>query len=544
MLAPTNFKVRFQEVWLRALKDYEHGTDVGVRELMQLLEQFLEVEQIENVNVGNSMSFLFDFSTLGFSGLGWNVVVVSPPPTNDAESRWQAEFLAEQKQATDSIGLCFHIYLVTEYHQKNPHIGSGMETVYLCRDELDKIFSASIPKMAFAAIIRQQTPVTRLCPYNTNQEAAGAMFFGRRRELSLVVDETSKSIAIQGARRIGKTSLLKQSYRIMRNRYHIEGRSRVFYFNCLTWSNYSHACHMLAHKIDPKRESRLERADKNIEYMLERCSRGGTRPLYLFLDEVDRLIDLDRLNGWRFFSLLAWAKDAGMVRIVLAGYRSIAKLVYGQQGRGSVDSCGAELVADTPLLCALEPLTLAPLDRKDTDLLIAEPLRSAELQLQNESQILERVWKATMGYPFLVQFFGQQLFRSGVERLNQVVLPEDVCKVEESSELHEFLETHFIENTLYNGMPVCQERACAFLFAHSNAPSWTEQDFWEACQHHRISMGIDELGAIHRAVKNLTDAQVLAYSHGRFSFAFPVMGKVLKSAYPCVQKGIKALTGC
>ena len=114
MLVPINFKVRFQEVWSRALKDQQLATDSGVRELMQLLEQFLEVEQIENVSVGNAMSFLFDFSTMGFSGLGWNVVVVSPPPANDLESRWQAEFLAEQKQATDSIGLCFQIYLANE----------------------------------------------------------------------------------------------------------------------------------------------------------------------------------------------------------------------------------------------------------------------------------------------------------------------------------------------------------------------------------------------------------------------------------------------
>ena len=382
--------------------------------------------------------------------------------------------------------------------------------MYLSRDDLVQIITSPIPKMAFAAIIRKQTPVSRLCPFNTNQEASGAMFHGRRNELSTVVGELTTCVTVQGARRIGKTSLLKRGYHILRNRCPAEGRQRVHFFNCVAWSNYSHACHMLAHTIDPRRELRLKRAEQNIQYMLERCSHLGARPLYVFFDEVDRLIDFDSVNGWKFFNLMAWAKDAGMVRFVLAGYRSISRLLLGQnRGRpnGEKASLMRGLIPDTPLLLALEPLTLGPLARKDADALLAEPLKSTELQIQSEAVVLERVWKATTGYPFLIQFFGQHLFRRGVDRSPQYVTPDDVTAVEQGPELSEILESHFIENTQCNGVPVPHERGCAFLLAHSEDASWTEQDFWEACRRHGVPLGTDEMGTIHRAVKNLRDAE-------------------------------------
>lgn len=540
-------RTRFPEIWTRLNKEDPPDPRGAAGDLMSLIEETFGCEQIDHVVVNRAASFLFDLRPLGFSGLGWNIVVVSHPPTTNEEASWQAEFLAEQKQAADSIGFCFHLYVANERPPKNKYVASSQDAVFLSRSDLEQIITAPIPKMAFAAIVRSQTPLSRLCPFNTSQEASGAMFYGRRTELSLLVDELDKSVAVQGARRLGKTSLLRHSYRTLRSRYNTGERPRVFFFNCLTWSNYATACLSLAHQIDPKLEQRLEKAERNIEYMLERTSRGGTRPLYLFFDEVDRLIDLDAASNWRFFSLLAWAKAAGYIRFVVGGYRSVSRLVLGQQSqRTSTFGPLADTTpppVDTPLLLAMELLRLKPLDRKDADALLCDPLKIAEVTLRNEQAIVDRVWKATIGHPFLIQFIGQQFYRIAVERTPHFITPDDVSLVEESADLREFLETHFIENTHQNGFPVTQERACAFLFAHSEAANWSELDFWEACKQHRVPLGHDELGTIHRAVKNLEDAQILTRSHGRSSFAFPMMRQVLVAALPDVTKGIRALVG-
>ncbi len=536
-----NFRSRFEELWQKSLSESPLQPDGGIDQLMELLADVLEVEQIQHVAVGKASAYLFDLTSLGFSGMGWNVLVVTKSPQSDEECRFQAEFLNEQKHATDSIGFCFQLFLETKRPEPNPYVGVMQQAVTLCRHDLERILESRIPRMAFAAIVREQTPVARLCPFNTNQEAAGAMFYGRRAELELLVEDFTQCVAVHGARRIGKTSLLKQASRVLRTRFHHDPR-RVFYFNCLTWSGYQHACQMLAHKIDPRREMRLDRSGKNIEYLLERCSHGGKRPLLLFFDEVDRLIELDAINDWRFFSLLAAAKDAGQVRFVLAGYRSVGRLVYGDRSRrlnpqsGTVDRIHS---VETPLLLQVASLSLGPLSRREADGLLSDPLRLANIEIESEAALQERVWRLTSGYPFLVQFIGQHLYRRAAERGRLV--HEDVDGVEQGRELGEFLETHFIENTTQDGFPVIPERCCALLLAHSRAASWTEQDFWEGCRQHNVELGRDSLATVHRAIRNLVDSQILTAIGSRYEFAFPVMRQVLIGCCPNIALAIRAL---
>ena len=544
MLLPSTLKSRFFAIWERALVESTPNPTGAIGELMSLLEDCFDVEQIQHAVLDNfvtyAVAYLFDFGPLGFSGMGYNVFVISRVPADEHESRAQANFLAEQKHATDSLGFCFHLYLSNSRPAKNPFVVSTMEAVFLCGEDLSAVFSAPIPKAEFIATIRRQIPVSLRCPFNTNREALGAMFVGRRSELGSIVESLDTSMAIEGARRIGKTSLMREAYTILRNRHISDWRQRVFYFVCHPWTSYAEACRLLAHRIDIKREQRLDLGTRNIMYMFERCSHGGARPLLLFLDEVDQLIDIDSERNWQFFNLLATLKEQGMVRFVVAGYRSISKLVRGQDSRRFEGASSLPRTA-TPFLQALEIKNLGPLSRKESDHLLAQPLKNADVQIFDEPEVVQRVWKATAGYPFLVQFFGQRLFNRAAERTNQAVTCEDVAEVEESADLMEFLETHFIENTIRHALPVVQERSCAFLFAHSDDAEWTEQDFAEACRESRVPLGRDPIGTIHRAVKSLTDAQILGYSHGKYTFAFPVMRQVLTHAYPNCQKALRSM---
>jgi hypothetical protein len=357
-----------------------------------------------------------------------------------------------------------------------------------------------------------------------------------------LVEGLNQCVAITGARRIGKTSLMKRAYNILRTRL-TDGRQRVFYFNVLSWSSFWHCGWMLAHKIAPRTEPRLDKGDRNVWYMLERYSHYGARPLYLFFDEVDGLVDFDAANGWKFFNLLAAARDASFIRFVVAGYRSIARLVFGQKGASAgLQQTNTGLPqTDTPLLLAMEYLELGPLHRKEAEALLVEPVRGVEMRFENEHAILERVWKNTIGYPFLVQFFGQRLFKLGADKNPQQIGIEDVEVVENSPELREFLETHFIENTLDNGLPAPNERACALLLAHSDDHSWTEQDFLVKCLLQLVPLGRDEMSAVHRAVKNLHHAQVFSDTKGKYSFAFPLMRQVLRESYPNLPTAIQYL---
>ncbi|MCY2963072.1 MAG: hypothetical protein NT069_05355 [Planctomycetota bacterium] len=513
-------------------------------ELLGLLAGFLDVDQIHHEAVGPATACVLDFTPLGFSGLGWNVVVVSPAPNSPEESQFQAQFLNDQKNATDSVGYSFHIYLSDRLPASNPYIMPSHQAVFLCREDLEALFAAAVPKMALAAMIRRQTPISSQCPFNTNHEAAGSMFYGRKHELGQLVDDHVRSFAVQGARRIGKTSLLKQSWRILRNRIQEDDKRRAYYFNCLMWDDYGSSVRTLAHAIEPRRESRVALTDINLVYLFERASRGGVRPLSLFLDEVDRLIDMDSAYGWRFFRTLTTARSNGYIRFVVAGYRSVPKLLMGPHNRRTGETTGIQPVRmtdSTPLHMQLESISLGPLSPREAGQLLIEPLRSAEVKVQGESALQDAVWRATSGYPFLVQFIGHRLFTIAAASPNQPLTPEVVSSIGNGKEIQEFLETHFLENTIEDGIPVVSERSCTFLLAHASHFEWSHQDFLDACRAHRVPLGCDPFTTIKNALHNLVDAQILSVQAGKYSFSFPLIREVLTNCYPRLGSALDAL---
>ncbi|MFN9199232.1 MAG: AAA family ATPase [Planctomycetaceae bacterium] len=532
---------RFDAIWRRALVESPLVPEGAIDQLMDLLAELLDVEQIQQVSHSRISSHLYDMTPLALSGMGWNVMTVAAPPQDELEARMQADFLHEQRQATDSIGLCFQIMLAPHRPEPNPFVSSVLQSVVLSRDELHRLCEAQIPRGVFAAIVREQIPLSRLCPFNTNQEASGAMFYGRRQELDLLVEDLSQSFAIEGARRVGKTSLVKQAFRVLKTRDARDSR-RVYYFNCLNWHTYQHAIQMMVHSIDPKRELRLERSAWNIEYVLERRSRGGARPLLLFFDEVDRLVELDSMNDWRFFHLLATANAANHVRFVLAGYRSVGKLVLGAGDHRAPSLHERPFgIVESPLFQKLNVQRLGPLTRADADALLEEPLRQANVELQQPGQIKESLWNLAAGYPFLVQFLGQLLYRQAVGQFPHILTMEDLRKVSEGNEIAQFLESHFLENTVHEGVPSVSERACALVFAHSSDGKWTALDFLEACQRHRVTLGLDPLRTIHHALRSLVDAQILTLQRTKYDFAFPAMRQLLIDCYPRLEASLRAL---
>jgi hypothetical protein len=532
---------RFDAIWRRAQVESPLADGGAIDQLMELVAELLDVEQIQQVAHGRISSYLFDMTPLALSGMGWNVMTVAAPPQDELEARMQADFLHEQRQATDSIGLCFQIMLAPHRPEPNPYVSSVLQLVVLSRDELHRLCVSRVPRGTFAAIVREQIPLSRLCPFNTNQEASGAMFYGRTQELELLVEDLSQSFAIEGARRVGKTSLVKQAFRVLKTRDLRDSR-RVFYFNCLNWQTYPHAIQMLVHSIDPKRELRVERSAWNIEYVLERRSRAGARPLLLFFDEVDRLVEFDSMNDWRFFRLLATAKAANHVRFVLAGYRSVGKLVLGAQDHRAPSIHERPFgIVESPLFQKANVLRLGPLTRSDSDKLLEEPLRQANVELQQPGLIKDSLWNLAAGYPFLVQFLGQLLYRQAVSRFPHILTVDDLRLVTDGTEIAQFLESHFLENTIHEGMPSVSERACALVFAHSHDGQWTALDFLEACQRHHVTLGLDPFRTINHALRSLVDAQILALHRTKYDFAFPAMRQLLTDCYPRLDAALRAL---
>jgi len=441
-----------------------------------------------------------------------NVAIVSHPPRDEEEMRRQAIILADQKDALQSIGLCFQILLTPTLPPPNPFMRPDLQAIFLCGNDLRHLFDSDSPNFVLYEIIRRQVPVHRLCPYDTTHEARGAMFFGRQKELSRLVEESETSFMVSGARRIGKTSLLIRARNALRARG--EFRTRAFYFNCLTWGGYRDCFRWIAHGMAPKAEIRIDKGVRNITYLLERQSRHGSKTIWMFFDEVDRVVELDAEAGWPLFRVLKTATSEGCIRPVFAGFRSVSHLNR----------------RDSPFYEALLPLTLQPLKKSETEQLVAIPLRSAGVTIQSESRVLERIWNGSQGQPFVVQFYAQQIYNLACGREPQEAGPADIDTIENDADVSAFLLEHFLENTISSASPVKSERLCALLLANKETSiEWTEGEFLAACRDCGHPLEMDE---VHDALRNLLHANVLSCTSYRYRFALPLLRDALRKAFP------------
>ena len=525
----------FADIWKAVCSEFSPDPRAAAGELAAAISDLLEVEQVEYSSIGRVALFLFDLSKLGFKGMDLNVVMITHPPEDDNEAREQAKLLSDYKYALQSVGFCFQITLSWNPPQPNPYIPSTLETVFICGEDLGRLFSSKAPPLVLFEVIRRQVQLQRLCPFNTTHEARGAMFKGRKDEIERLIHELDTNFIVSGARRIGKTSLLVRAYNDLRKRSEFRNPQRVYYFNCLTWGNYWDCFDRLAHAIAPRTEPRIEKSVRNISYMLERRSFRGAKPLILFFDELDRVVDVDAAHGWQFFSVLAEGVSSRWIRVVFAGYRSMTRLIVAK----SIHSPQASGCAETPFHGSLEPLALKPLTRSEANGLITEPFNSIGVRIFEENRVTDRVWEGSAGSPFLLQFYGEQLYRRSSERSPQEVHPEDVDELEGGFELGDFLETHFLENTLDKEGPVVSERLCAFLYAHSKSKEpWTEGDFLAACYKVNKRFEMDD---IHSALRNLIHANILCYRQRRYHFNFPLLRDILQDAYPDLPLLLKSL---
>lgn len=515
MLSATSLK--FHSIWNNATKEIPPNPTGAVGELMSMLGGVLEVDIVEYGQVESSAFFLLDLSSLGFKGMDVNVVMVTHPSANEEQSELHARLLAEYKETVKSIGFCFHISLQYDEPEHNPFVPSWLEIVCMCGRDLERLLTAQVPSAVMFEVIRRQVGLPQLNPFNTTREARGAMFKGRSSEVQSLVGDLDNHYLVTGARRIGKTSLLKKAHSVLQGR--TDTRHRSFYFNCLSWGDYSDCAHRLALKVDPRRDLRVNLGLRNLAYLLQRASADGRRPSILFLDECDRLLDSARAGNWQFLRLLHEATTSNWIRITFAGFRSVQELSTSR---------------DSPFFRSIKDMPTPPLSAGEARGLLSDPFNSMDIPLRDPEQILDRVQKGSAGHPFLVQFYGEQLFARAAARTPQEVRLEDIDEIEDGFDLANFLKSHFLWNTLESDVPSRSERLCAVVCAlQGDSQGWTERDFLDACAaHSSAKLSLDEA---QRALTNLYYSCILGFSKGRYSFTFPLLRDTIARLYPSVE---------
>lgn len=339
-----------------------------------------------------------------------------------------------------------------------------------------------------------------LLPYETAAPVTGSAFFGRQSEVRRLVQSDS-SYAITGVRRIGKTSLLMEVKRRMEEKH-----------NCLLLigSTLNSQHEFVREVISALRRTELRHLDHhvfNFSSFLRRMPKYKKGRITLFLDEADRLVELDAKERHRILSALRDASIAtnGGWRFIFAGSTTLE------------DECVNRV---SPLYNMVRLMPLKPFSLSQAKALIRQPLEAVRIKVKNATELVGRIYRETGGHPNLIQHYCVLLADLVDQQGRDFVEVGDLSKVYTSREFREYVLRSFEVNT----GPM--EQLIVYLMANEN--DFTQKAIDLALKNEGIVATFLE---IDRACNNLEKVAVFRRIGRVHQFALPLLPVMLEQNY-------------
>jgi hypothetical protein len=233
----------------------------------------------------------------------------------------------------------------------------------------------------------QQSSKMALCPYVRDMPAREWRFFGRRRELDRLVGSKENFMVI-GARRIGKTSLLRQAKLELEK----EGYETVF-VDAQTCIGERELTHAIMKEVSLRDFQALERRnqltdERFLEMALKRLS--GERKMIILIDELGNVISQMKGDGWKVIGTLRQFAQSGRIRIIGSAFQEF--FIKQQEDFGG------------PFVNFAATLRLNGFRDAEIDDFVTNPLQ-VWAETPNPSQVRETVLQAVGRHPMLLQYF-------------------------------------------------------------------------------------------------------------------------------------------
>jgi hypothetical protein len=376
-------------------------------------------------------------------------------------------------------------------------------------EEQELILQSRRPSGELLDLISAQVPISTLAPYETRAPVTGSRFFGREYELSRIMGNPDTNHAILGIRRIGKTSLLREIERILRED---EDPAHVVYLECsdlLTTDDYIRE---VVRKLNPRELPRLH-LQKYVFFFpdfLERMSRAQKSKLIFLLDEVDNLVIMQR-GSWELFTMLRASANKGACQYIMAGFREAMREQY---------------LLDSPFYNFAQEIRLSEFTRRQAQDLIVTPIENLRVRIKNKDEVVGRIYEETAGQPNLIQYYCMILLRRLDRTGQREISPESLIDVYSDEGFKSHLLTSFMQNTenrekaLVYAILMASEEARSRGFSHP---------FMDAVLRKRgIVLPQDD---IDEACNVLALAGVLHHKGKEYFFTSPVFTKVLQQTY-------------
>jgi len=410
-------------------------------------------------------------------------------------------------------GLSRQIVLVLVEGRSQPILGHTTSPIYnlviIGAEEQDQVRESRRPSGELLDLISAQIPISTLAPYETRAPVTGSRFFGREYEISRIVGNPDTNHAILGIRRIGKTSLLRETERILRED---EDPARVVYLECSDLLSTDDYIREVVRKLNPRELPRLH-MQKYVFFFpdfLERMSRVQKSKIIFLLDEVDNLVIMQR-GSWDLFRMLRASANKGACQYIIAGFREAMQEQY---------------MLDSPFYNFAQEIRLSEFTRRQANDLIVTPLENLRVRIKNKDQVVGRIYEETAGQPNLIQYYCTILLRRLDRTGEREISPDSLIDVYSDEGFKSHLLTSFMQNT--------ENREKALVYAVLMS---MEEPSSRGFSHPFIDAALRKRGIvvpqddIDQSCSVLTLAGVIHQKGKDYFFASPVFTKVLQQTY-------------
>ncbi len=376
-------------------------------------------------------------------------------------------------------------------------------------EEQKNVIASRRPSGALRDLISAQVPISNLSPYETRAPVTGSRFFGRDSEVARIIANPDTNHTILGIRRIGKTSLLREVERILKEN---EDPAHVVYLECSDLLSTDDYIREVVRKLNPRELPRVH-LQKYIFFFpdfLERMARAYKSKLIFLLDEIDNLVIMQR-GDWELFRMLRASANKGACQYIMAGFREAMKEQY---------------LLDSPFYNFGQEIRLSEFGRQQAHDLITIPMENLRVHFRNKEEVVNRIYEETAGQPNLIQYYCLILLRQLDYSGSREISPDSLIDVYADEGFRSHLLTSFMQNTEN------REKALVYAllsaFADKPAQGFSQEAIDQALQQGGIMLPQDD---IDEACNVLTLAGVILRKGREFYFASPVFTRVLQETY-------------
>ena len=375
----------------------------------------------------------------------------------------------------------------------------------LVLDEADvrAIRESRRPSGEFLDRLAPQLDLSLLTPYETSKPVTGSRFFGREFEVRRILQTSDSNFAIMGIRRIGKTSLMREIERQLKEQAQDaegeESLERIIFMDCSAIASPNNFIQEVVRKLRPQELTRLSSKQYPIFFpdFLERMSQRYGGPIIFFLDEFDKVLTWHYEDDALLNALRA-SSNQGHSRYIVGGFRDVMRAFSD---------------LDSPLYNFARPIRLKEFSREQAAAMILGPLERLGVQFERRNDVVNRIFDETAGQPNLIQFY-----------CSMSVSPESLFDVYGNDDFRAFVLSTFMDNTTH------MEKAIVFaVMADLGAEHpFGVQQIDSALERRGVEIPLSDLDL---ACRNLELAGTFTSRGPLFRFATPVFPRMLSENY-------------